>query len=115
MFPAQHKLSDSALFKKAIKKGKRAGRSTVVLHFYQPQELITIPGPRCGLIVSKAVGNAVARHRLSRQLRAIIRPYLQSLEPQTILVLRALPAAAHASFEQLDTDVFAVMKKLGQS
>ena len=36
-------------------------------------ELVSWGGPRYGLIVTKAIGNAVVRHRVSRVLRAVAR------------------------------------------
>jgi ribonuclease P protein component len=47
---------------------------------------------RAGLVVSKAVGDAVARNRVKRRLRHLVRPRLGELEAD--VVLRALPAAA---------------------
>jgi ribonuclease P protein component len=50
--------------------------------------------PRVGLIVNKAVGNSVVRHRVSRQIRAAIAPLLPTLDRGTCVVVRALPGSA---------------------
>lgn len=49
--------------------------------------------PRVGLIVSKAVGNAVVRHQLSRRLRHTCRELLPSMPSGVDIVIRALPGA----------------------
>ena len=36
-------------------------------------------GPRAGFVVGKAVGNSVVRHRVTRQLRAVVRDELHRL------------------------------------
>ena len=49
--------------------------------------------PRVGLIVSKAVGNAVVRHQLSRRLRHTCRELIPSMPIGVDIVIRALPGA----------------------
>ncbi len=50
--------------------------------------------PRVGFVVSKTVGNAVTRNRVKRRLRHLCRPLVDELEDGTVVVVRALPAAA---------------------
>ena len=69
--------------------GVRVSRASVVVHL-RPSEH---EEPRAGLIVSKAVGNAVTRNRVKRQLRHALRELLASGPPVDV-VIRALPAAA---------------------
>jgi ribonuclease P protein component len=59
--------------------------------------------------VSKAVGNAVVRNRVRRRLRELVRPQLSRLPAGASLVVRALPAAASASFETLGSDLDAAL------
>ena len=56
---------------------------------------------RVGLVVSKAVGNAVARTQVKRRLRAQMAALLPLIEPGTDIVIRANPAAAQASSHEL--------------
>ena len=58
-----------------------------------------------GFAVSKAVGGAVVRNRVKRRLRAIMADALPTLPAGSRVVVRALPAAASASFGELDADV----------
>lgn len=86
---------------------------------YDPATVpVTVGGPRVGLVVSKAVGNAVTRHAVSRRLRhtagRIIAdaPADGPLRPELSLVLRALPAAADASSAELERDVRHALRRL---
>ncbi len=68
---------------------------------------------RAGLVVSKAVGNAVVRHRVSRRLRAQLAPRLAALPAGTDLVLRAAPRAATSSSAELGAAIDAALRRLG--
>jgi ribonuclease P protein component len=64
---------------------------------------------RAGFVVSKAVGNAVARNKVRRRLRHLVRPRLAELPDGALLVVRALPASASASFQTLGADLDAAL------
>lgn len=64
---------------------------------------------RAGFVVSKAVGNAVTRNRVRRRLRALVRERMTALPAGSTLVVRALPAAAQASYPRLATDLDAAI------
>ena len=84
----------------AIRRIKRAG--LVVADPYPSRE----PGPaRVGFVVSKAVGNAVVRNRVQRRLRHLAREHLASLPGSAVIVIRALPASAQASYAELAQDL----------
>ncbi|MCA1191821.1 MULTISPECIES: ribonuclease P protein component [unclassified Saccharopolyspora] len=67
---------------------------------------------RVGFVVSKAVGNAVLRHRVTRRLRHLMRDRLDALPAGTLVVVRALPPAATASSSDLGSDLDAALRKL---
>ncbi|RCW47232.1 ribonuclease P protein component [Halopolyspora algeriensis] len=67
---------------------------------------------RVGFVVSKAVGNAVVRHRVARRLRHLMRDRLAGLPPGTLVVVRALPPAARANSRELGKDLDAAFRKL---
>lgn len=110
MLPRQHKLTSSADFKAAMSKGVRAGSRTLVVHVRRREDLVTWGGPRFGLVVSKQVGNAVVRHGLSRRLRGVLGG-VDKLERHYDVVVRALPAAAEATSDELARDFHHALDK----
>lgn len=92
----------SADFEQTVRRGARAGCDTLVVHL----TTTTDPGPPVvGLVVSKAVGNAVVRNRVKRRLRALVRPRLDALGAGTLVVVRAQSAASVATSDQLARDL----------
>lgn len=75
--------------------------------------LVRVGGPRFGLIVSKAVGNAVIRHRVARRLRHMCAQVIAELPAGTDVVIRALPGAATASSDDLFRQLHGALRKLG--
>jgi ribonuclease P protein component len=88
MLPTAHRMRSSLDFTATTRHGAKCTRGSVVAY------VLPGPGPeaaRVGLIVSKAVGNSVHRHRAARRLRAAVWPILDTLPSGTRVVLRALP------------------------
>ena len=118
MLPDHLSLTPSQAFAYTVKRGHRAGTKTVVVYLIKHttnEGLVRQGGPRFGFIVSKAVGNAVTRHRVTR------RHICQQLAEETRevpgitdcdIVVRALPRSAQASSEQLSADVARGVDKL---
>lgn len=125
MLPAQHKLHSSAQFRATMKRGRRAGSDHVVVHLWDSAESVDATGeqgeisvsggPRFGLIVSKAVGNAVLRHRTSRRLRhvcaGIMAQHPELLRPSHQVVIRALAGSAEVSSAELDREIHRALKR----
>jgi len=63
------------------------------------------PPARAGLVVSKAVGGSVVRHRVARRLRHLLREHIAALPVGSRLVVRAAPSAGTAPWEQLESDL----------
>ena len=105
MLPAHHRLVDSDAFRVTVRSGHRSGSRTLVVHLGRDDA--GTPA-RAGFVVSKAVGNAVVRNRVKRRLRHLTRehlPSLQELPGSAVLVVRALPASATASYAELGADL----------
>jgi ribonuclease P protein component len=106
MLTRPHRLTASRDFTAAVRAGRRAGTRTVVVHLLAAPPDQRAPWPtKVGFVVGKAVGPAVTRNLVKRRLRALTRERLDSLPRGSTLVVRALPAAAHASYAALGTDV----------
>ncbi|GJF13569.1 ribonuclease P protein component [Mycolicibacterium cyprinidarum] len=103
MLPAQYRMTRSTEFDITVSRGTRAGQPDLVM--YARSDETGDPGPRIGLIVSKAVGNAVDRHRVSRRLRHAARNLLEDLGPADRVVIRALPASRDAVSERLTQEL----------
>ncbi len=94
----RNRLSRSRDFDAVYRQGRSVSTRFLTLWWYAREE--AIGEPRLGFAVPKAVGNAVVRNRIKRQLREIVRARLESV-PATndyVLVVRqGLPEAAEAN------------------
>ena len=87
-----------------------------MLHLDSGREGGTSPEPPLvGFVVSKAVGNAVTRNLVKRRLRHLARERLTSLPGCCVLVVRALPPAATASYDELAADFDRALTRLQRS
>jgi ribonuclease P protein component len=68
--------------------------------------------PRLGLSVSKRVGSSVVRNRVRRRLKEIFRSSVADLPCDLDLVISARPAAAEASFEELNQEFLRSIRKV---
>lgn len=69
---------------------------------------------RVGFVVSRAVGNAVVRHRVTRRLRDLMAHRLPTLPLGTDLVIRANPAAACADSAALAVDLDGALARVAR-
>jgi ribonuclease P protein component len=114
MLERRHRLTSSAGFAETIRRGRRAGSRTLVVHLVADDTADTAgtDEPRVGVVVSRAVGGAVVRNRVKRRLRHLARARLARLPRSTMVVLRALPSAADASSARLAADLDAALTRL---
>ncbi|MEV0249781.1 ribonuclease P protein component [Nocardia sp. NPDC050712] len=134
MLPEPYRLHHRADFSRTVRRGQRIGRRDLVVHVLargydgvvgttapdgaSPElkapadALVRVGGPRFGLIVSKAVGSAVIRHRVARRLRHMCGKVIHDLPAEADIVIRALPGAADASSEELLRQLRGALRKL---
>jgi ribonuclease P protein component len=74
----------------------------------------TMGKPRLGLSVSKKVGTAVNRNKVRRRLKEVFRCSAGELPSDTDIVISARPAAAEASFEELNEEFLRSLRKLNK-
>jgi ribonuclease P protein component len=94
----RNRLSRSRDFDAVYRQGRSVSTRFLTLWWYKREE--AIGEPRLGFAVPKAVGNAVVRNRIKRQLREIVRAKLQAVPPTNdyvIVVRQGLPEAAEAN------------------
>ena len=120
MLPARHRLRSSADFAVVFRGSRRAGgcRSgsrLIVVHANSTDARAGQP-PRVGLVVSKAVGNAVVRNRTKRVLRALMNIRIDRLPAGVDLVIRAktdLPGTPTAALgRDLDTLLAKALRRI---
>jgi ribonuclease P protein component len=115
VLPVQHRLTDSDTFRTAVRRGRRAGSSSLVVHLWVDPVDGRAPAAAVGFTVSKAVGTAVVRNRVKRRLRHLAAEHLGALEAlpgRVALVVRAQPAAATASYTDLGADLARCLRRV---
>jgi len=90
MLPKLNRLTSTKDFQNVTKSGVRVYSDVAVI--YALANPTSQKNSQIGLIVSKVVGNSVARHKISRQLRNVVKDLLPTIPTNIQLVIRALPA-----------------------
>jgi ribonuclease P protein component len=98
-------------FTHTVRFGDRSGGRTLTLHL-DPN---SAPGAAAvGFVLPRAVGTAVCRNRIRRQLRHLMRTRLAALADHDAVVVRVGPAAAGASYGELGADLDRALSRLGR-
>src|SRR3954451_22706659 len=105
MLDRGHRLTTARQFDAAVRQGRRAGTSTMVVHLFREENDDLSGGPRVGFVVGRSVGNAVQRNRVKRRFRHLVRDRLAGLPAGALVVVRALPSAGAASTQTLGADL----------
>ena len=109
----RNRLSRSRDFDAVYGRGRSVSTRFLTLYWFQRDE--AVGAPRLGFAVPKAVGTAVVRNRIKRQLREIMRRRLEDVPTSSdyVLIVRSgLPEAAEANgHEWLEQRVDEVLGK----
>jgi ribonuclease P protein component len=111
----EHRLRRRDEFAATVKAGRRAGRGCLVVHVLANGRVPDDAAPardqmaRVGFVVPRSVGNAVARNKVRRRLRHLMRDRLADVANGTDVVVRVSPGAAARSYQQLGADLDAAI------
>src|ERR671939_1610814 len=94
------RLTDSPEFERVYRQGAAYRGRLFTVHAF-PNEIGT---PRLGLSVSRKVGYAVTRNAVRRRLKEVFYSALPEIPGDLDLVVSARPAAAEATFEELNEE-----------
>ena len=126
MLPARHRMRRAPDFRSAVRRGARAGGQHVIVHLLVPPVVPDEAGATgsadrtgadggpdtvVGLIVSRAVGDAVRRTSVKRRLRHVMAQRLDAVPAGSAVVVRAAPGAAQASSAVLAAEVDAALAR----
>ena len=111
-------------FRHTIRRGARGAQPTLVTHVVlgatpSGMGVSEASVPRTGgqtsvgFVVSKAVGSAVERNRVKRQLRHLMRERVDGLPRGSRVVVRALPASQSADGTTLAAHLDAALARAG--
>jgi ribonuclease P protein component len=109
VLPSAARLHRPADFSEVVRRGRRASRPLLTVHALLGAAAQPPAPPRVGLVVSKAVGGSVLRHRTSRRLRHLLRDRLGGLPLGARVVVRASARAGTAPSAALATDLDAAL------
>lgn len=101
----QNRLGQNRQFNYVYRRGKKASCRELSLLYVRSKE------KRVGFSVSKKVGVAVVRNRTKRRLREAVRPLLPQMK-SGLYVFVARPAAAECSFQELESRVKYLLRKV---
>jgi ribonuclease P protein component len=111
VLPARYRMTRSTDFGQTVHKGVRAVQPDLVVHSLRAVDDGSV-APKIGLVVSKSVGNAVQRHRVSRMLRHVARGVLGELSAGDKIVIRALPSSKYAISARLEQELRTALRRI---
>jgi ribonuclease P protein component len=111
VLPARNRMRSSVEFTLAVKSGVRSAQPDIVVHARRASAPAAGEAAQVGLIVTKAVGGAVDRHRVARRLRHAARSVMTEFNPADRVVIRALPSSCEASVSRLEQQLRAGVRR----
>ena len=104
-------MTRSTDFGATVKHGTRVVQPDLVI-YARRGDGTAAEAPKVGLIISRAVGSAVQRHRLARRLRHVARGLVDGLHRSDHVVIRALPSSRDADSARLEEELRAGLRRI---
>lgn len=112
MLPPSARMRRSDEFAATVRRGRRGSSRAVTVHVVPRLAGERTADLRVGFVVGRSVGPAVVRNRVRRRLRHLLRARLSAL-PAAAVVVRATPAAAAMSSDELARSVEQALERAG--
>lgn len=110
MLSRAHRITRGDDFRRLFRSGKKRSTTVGTLVY----SMGVTPLMRVGIVVSKAVGGAVVRNRVKRQIRAIVQPWLSRMG-SVDLVIRVVPGIAAMSFAEIKRELDTAFQHIEKS
>ena len=122
----QHRVTRGDDYRRVVRTGNRVGGAFCITYAVSrsseapTDEAISTEShdrdsaARFGYIVSKSVGNAVVRNRVRRRMKSVTEDLIHNGITGIDIVFRALPAAADASFSELQREMRKSVSRLSK-
>ena len=107
-FPKSRRLTQSAEFAQVKKNGRVYRGRSVLLSILRANDATRF---RAGFITSRALGSAVARNRVRRRLREIVRKHQREIVDGTWIVTIARAQAVGATYQELEVEWLRLAKR----
>jgi ribonuclease P protein component len=107
-FPKTRRLTQSAEFAQVKKNGRVYRGRSVLLSILRANDANRF---RAGFITSRALGSAVARNRVRRRLREIVRKHQREIVDGTWIVTIARANAVCATYQELEVEWLRLAKR----
>jgi len=107
-FPKSRRLTQSAEFAQVKKNGRVYRGRSVLLSMLRANGATRF---RAGFITSRALGSAVARNRVRRRLREIVRKHQREIVDGTWIVTIARANAVGATYQELEVEWLRLAKR----
>lgn len=109
MLPPSHRLRRASDLRYVRLKGRRWSSGLFVLIVAPRHADLDTQETRFAIVAGRRVGNAVARNRLKRRMREIVRHQLPEIRPGFDCMLIARTPASQANFTEMEADILSLL------
>ncbi len=109
MLAKSYRIKNGKEYNNNYKYGKKINGKYVFVYFLLNRETYN----RYGIVTNKAIGNAVRRNRVKRQIREIVRKNMKNISGHQDIVIVTKKNINNVPFFLIEQDVISIMKKAG--